>query len=242
MTITLRGNKGSALDANEFDANFTTLGLTDGMSNASANVAVSVDTLTSTTINATTLNISDLDISSLIVENDSFDQVLFKRTNQTGLGGKIIGIFQTEFSDALTAGQGTGFWTRITGSDGQIDGGSVVAMVKNYTDSNNWKSQLLFTPVSNASGTASYASVLDVSHDKFEVENTDAIELNSIPLTGLRMPPTAYADLPSNPDSTTNGLIAFLSTDGAGAQHNAMIYADGGNWRFVSDNSQVAAS
>ena len=40
MTITLRGNKGSALDANEFDANFTTLGLTDGMSNASGNVAV----------------------------------------------------------------------------------------------------------------------------------------------------------------------------------------------------------
>ena len=238
MTITLRGNKGSALDANEFDANFTTLGLTDGMSNASGNVAVSVDTLTSTTINATTLNISDLDISSLIVQNDNFDQVLFKRTNQTGLGGKVIGIFETEFSDALTVGQGTGFWTRISGSDGYIDGGSVVAMIKDYTDSNNWESQLLFTPVTKVSGTPSYSSVLDVSHDKFEVENTDAIELNSIPLTGLRLKPTAYADLPSS----TNGMVAFLTTDGAGAPKNLMIYADGSNWKYVSDNSDVDAS
>jgi len=224
MTITTRAGKNSALTHNELDGNFTDL---DGRINALPN-------LTNTT--------ADLDISSLIIENDNFDQVLFKRTNQTGLGGKIIGIFQTEFSDALTVGQGTGFWTRIAGSDGQVDGGSVIAMIKDYTDSNNWDTQLLFTPVSQVSGTPSYSSVLDVSHDKFEVENTDAIELNSIPLTGLKMPLTAYADLPSNPDASANGLIAMLSTDGAGTQKNSMIYADGGIWRYVSDSSVVAAS
>ena len=224
MTITLRGDtqsgKGSPLTNQELDGNFTDL---DGRINALPN-------LTNTT--------ADLDISSLIIENDNFDQVLFKRTNQTGLSGRVIGIFQTEFSDALTVGQGTGFWTRISGSDGYIDGGSVVAMVKDYTDSNNWESQLLFTPVTKVSGTPSYSSVLDVSHDKFEVENTDAIELNSIPLTGLRLKPTAYADLPSS----TNGMVAFLTTDGAGAPKNSMIYADGGNWKYVSDNSDVDAS
>ena len=226
MTITLRGDtqsgKGSPLTNQELDANFTDL---DGRL-----TTLGVTNLTNTT--------ADLDISSLIIENDNFDQVLFKRTNQTGLSGRVIGIFQTEFSDALTVGQGTGFWTRISGSDGYIDGGSVVAMVKDYTDSNNWESQLLFTPVSQVSGTPSYSSVLDVSHDKFEVENTDAIELNSIPLTGLRLKPTAYADLPSS----TNGMVAFLTTDGAGAPKNLMIYADGSNWKYVSDNSVVASS
>jgi len=226
MTITLRGDtqsgKGSPLTNQELDANFTDL---DGRL-----TTLGVTNLTNTT--------ADLDISSLIIENDNFDQVLFKRTNQTGLSGRVIGIFQTEFSDALTVGQGTGFWTRISGSDGYIDGGSVVAMIKDYTDSNNWESQLLFTPVSQVSGTPSYSSVLDVSHDKFEVENTDAIELNSIPLTGLRLKPTAYADLPSS----TNGMVAFLTTDGAGAPKNLMIYADGSNWKYVSDNSVVASS
>ena len=226
MTITLRGDtqsgKGSPLTNQELDGNFTDL---DGRL-----TTLGVTNLTNTT--------ADLDISSLIIENDNFDQVLFKRTNQTGLSGRVIGIFQTEFSDALTVGQGTGFWTRISGSDGYIDGGSVVAMIKDYTDSNNWESQLLFTPVSQVSGTPSYSSVLDVSHDKFEVENTDAIELNSIPLTGLRLKPTAYADLPSS----TNGMVAFLTTDGAGAPKNLMIYADGSNWKYVSDNSVVASS
>jgi len=226
MTITLRGDtqsgKGSPLTNQELDANFTDL---DGRL-----TTLGVTNLTNTT--------ADLDISSLIIENDNFDQVLFKRTNQTGLSGRVIGIFQTEFSDALTVGQGTGFWTRISGSDGYIDGGSVVAMIKDYTDSNNWESQLLFTPVTKVSGTPSYSSVLDVSHDKFEVENTDAIELNSIPLTGLRLKPTAYADLPSS----TNGMVAFLTTDGAGAPKNLMIYADGSNWKYVSDNSVVASS
>ena len=111
-------------------------------------------------------------------------------------------------------------------------------MIKDYTDSNNWESQLLFTPVTKVSGTPSYSSVLDVSHDKFEVENTDAIELNSIPLTGLRLKPTAYAELPSS----TNGMVAFLTTDGEGAPKNLMIYADGSNWKYVSDNSVVASS
>jgi len=222
MTITTRTGKGSPLTNQELDANFTDL---DGR----------VTTLGVTNLTNTT---ADLDISSLIIENDNFDQVYFKRTNQTGLGGRVIGIFQTEFSDALTVGQGTGFWTRISGSDGYIDGGSVVAMVKDYTDSNNWESRLLFTPVTKVSGTPSYNSVLDVSHDKFEVENTDVIELNSIPLTGLKLKPTAYADLPSS----TNGMVAFLTTDGAGAPKNLMIYADGSNWKYVSDNSVVASS
>ena len=233
MTITLRGDtqsgKGSPLTNQELDGNFTDL---DGRL-----TTLGVTNLTNTT--------ADLDISSLIIENDNFDQVLFKRTNQTGLSGRVIGIFQTEFSDALTVGQGTGFWTRISGSDGYIDGGSVVAMIKDYTDSNNWESQLLFTPVSQVSGTPSYSSVLDVSHDKFEVENTDAIELNSIPLTGLRLKPTAYADLPSNPDSSTNGMVAFLTTDGAGANKYKPIYSVNGGWEYFQDSTSsyaVAAS
>jgi hypothetical protein len=226
MTITTRAGKNSALTHNELDGNFTDL---DGRL-----TTLGVTNLTNTT--------ADLDISSLIIENDNFDQVLFKRTNQTGLGGKVIGIFQTEFSDALTVGQGTGFWTRIAGSDGQVDGGSVIAMIKDYTDSNNWETRLLFTPVSQVSGTPSYSSVLDVSHDKFEVENTDAIELNSIPLTGLKLKPTAYANLPSNTGSGDDGLVAYLTTDGAGANKFQLIYSIGGGWQYVSDNSTVAAS
>ncbi len=226
MAIVNRTTKGSALTHAELDGNFTDL---DGRL-----TTLGVTNLTNTT--------ADLDISSLIVENDNFDQVYFKRTNQTGLGGKVTGIFETQFTDALTVGQGTGFWTRIAGSDGFIDGGSVIAMVKDYTDSNNWESQLLFTPVTKVSGTPSYNSVLDVSHDKFEVENTDAIELNSIPLTGLKLKPTAYADLPSNTGSNDDGLVAYLTTDGAGANKFQLIYSIGGGWKYVTDNSLVAAS
>jgi hypothetical protein len=58
----------------------------------------------------------------------------------------------------------------------------------------------------------------------------------------LRLTPTAYADLPSNPDASTNGMIAFLSTDGAGTPKYRLIFSDGGNWKYVSDNSLVASS
>jgi hypothetical protein len=75
MAITLRGNKGSALTYGELDANYTTLGLTHGMT--TSNVAISVDTVTATTANLTTINATsttiddDIDIGDILMQNKS---------------------------------------------------------------------------------------------------------------------------------------------------------------------------
>ena len=84
----------------------------------------------------------------------------------------------------------------------------------------------------------------DFTKTNWSTQSTDGFEVNSAITFNdiLKITLTAYADLPSNPDASTNGLIAFLSTDGAGVQQNKLIYADAGNWKYVWDNSLVAAS
>ena len=58
---------------------------------------------------------------------------------------------------------------------------------------------------------------------------------------GLYFTPVAFASLPSNP---ANGMVAFLTTDGAGATKNKLVYYETTNnrWSYVVDDSAVATS
>lgn len=253
--ITLRGNKQSALTFAELDENFTTLGLTDGMSNASGNVAVSVDTLTSTTVNATTLNISNLDVSKLIIDTptsggegpaptlqsygDNFDSNLFARiVGSSYTSPAAISLYlRTDYhqnNHVGEVGQSCGLFGDIKVDDGAgnvetIYGGRYQWAIKSWTDNDNWETAADITVYEKNAGTLSITNAFSVDKEK-------------ITAPAMKMSPTAYADLPSNPDASANGLIAFLSTDGASAPQYKLIYADGGNWKYVFDNNLVDAS
>ena len=58
---------------------------------------------------------------------------------------------------------------------------------------------------------------------------------------GLYFTPVAFASLPANP---ANGMVAFLTTDGAGAKKNKLVYYETTNnrWSYVVDDSAVATS
>jgi len=58
---------------------------------------------------------------------------------------------------------------------------------------------------------------------------------------GLYFTPVAFGSLPSNP---ANGMVAFLTTDGAGATKNKLVYYETTNnrWSYVVDDSAVATS
>jgi len=58
---------------------------------------------------------------------------------------------------------------------------------------------------------------------------------------GLYFTPVAFANLPANP---ANGMVAFLTTDGAGATKNKLCYYETTNnrWSYVVDDSAVATS
>jgi len=58
---------------------------------------------------------------------------------------------------------------------------------------------------------------------------------------GVLFTPVAFANLPSNP---AMGMVAFLTTDGAGATKNKLCYYETANnrWNYVDDNSAVATS
>ena len=58
---------------------------------------------------------------------------------------------------------------------------------------------------------------------------------------GLLFTPVAFASLPSSP---ANGMVAFLTTDGAGATKNKLLYYETANnrWNYVVDDSAVATS
>ena len=58
---------------------------------------------------------------------------------------------------------------------------------------------------------------------------------------GLLFTPVAFANLPSTP---AMGMVAFLTTDGAGATKNKLCYYETANnrWNYVDDNSAVATS
>lgn len=233
MAITTRAGKGSALTHAELDANFTTLGLADGDTVANLDVSKMI-------INATESG-SEPRLQAGFGE---YDSIRFMREGQTGATSKTASLFVTEYTDAgHTVGQGTGYWTRIKTTDKESHGGAVVTVFESVADSNNWTAALEFKPVKSTSGSEDFSTtVFTVSQDKVEIDNTDAIELNSIPLTGLKLTPTNYADLPNNPDYTTNGMVAFLADDGAGNPQYYPIFSVNGVWKYFSDNSTVAAS
>ena len=58
---------------------------------------------------------------------------------------------------------------------------------------------------------------------------------------GLAFTPVAFASLPSSP---ANGMVAFLTTDGAGATKNKLCFYETTNtrWSYVDDGSAVATS
>ena len=58
---------------------------------------------------------------------------------------------------------------------------------------------------------------------------------------GLLFTPVAFANLPSSP---AMGMVAFLTTDGAGSTKNKLCYYETANnrWNYVVDDSAVATS
>ena len=58
---------------------------------------------------------------------------------------------------------------------------------------------------------------------------------------GLAFTPVAFASLPSAPG---NGYVAFMTTDGAGAAKNKLVYYETANnrWNYVVDDAAVATS
>lgn len=240
MTITTRAGKTSALTHAELDGNFTDL---DGRLTTEEN---NVDTLQTnfTTLGVTNLTNStaDLDISGLITNASSFDDLELKRVGQSDTSPRVAGIFETEYTIALQNNLGTGVWHRVSGTDGQLEMGESGVELISFTDTDNYTGSIRFKPYSKNAGTGNVDTVLRASHDKLEVSNTDEIELNSIPLSGLKLKPTAYANLPSNTGSSDDGLVAYLTSDGAGVNKFQLIYSIGGAWKYVTDNSIVAAS
>ena len=55
---------------------------------------------------------------------------------------------------------------------------------------------------------------------------------------GLAFTPVAFASLPS----AANGRVAFMTTDGAGATKNKLVYYKASAWYYVVDDSAVATS
>lgn len=227
MAITTRAGKTSALTHDELDANFTTLGLAHGDTVANLDVSKII-------INATESG-SD---PRLQAQGVQYDSVRFMRTGQTGATAKSTGLFVTEYTDAgHTAGQGTGYWTRIKTTDKESHGGAVITAFESVTDSNNWTAALEFRPVKSTSGTEDFnTTVLSVSQDKVVFKDTDRVEISTqIP---MRLVETHADDLPS---PAVKGDVLFLGFDGAdpSVYHGKLIYFTGTQWNFVHDDSQV---
>ena len=56
---------------------------------------------------------------------------------------------------------------------------------------------------------------------------------------GLAFTPVAYASLPTGPAA---GYVAFMTTDGAGASKNKLVYYKASAWYYVVDDGAVATS
>jgi hypothetical protein len=247
MAIVNRISNGSALTHLELDGNFTDLdGRVNALDTRVTTEENNVDTLQTnfTTLGATNLTNStaDLDISGLITNNDSFDDLKLKRVSVSDASPRVVGVFETHYDLALQNNLGTGIWHRVAGTNGFLEMGESGVELISFTDANNYTGSIRLKPYSRSSGTGNADTVLRLSHNDLEVTNTDEIELNSIPLSGLKLKPTAYAQLPSNTGSGDDGLVAYLTTDGAGANKFQLIYSIGGAWRYVTDGSVVAAS
>lgn len=216
MAITTRAGKGSALTHAELDANFTTLGLAHG------------DTVAN-------LDVSSIIISSsLLAKGPSYNSNTLERIADTSDGGNdlISCLFRTDYSvnsHNLQDNQAAGMFAWIVTADkSDVLGGGVKWITDNVTDTDNFNTFVEMTCYDTVGGSSSEAV--------YTLEPKKAVFPNSLQLT-----PTAYADLPDNPDYTTNGMIAFLSTDGASANQYKPIYAVNGGWNYF-DNSPVASS
>ena len=64
---------------------------------------------------------------------------------------------------------------------------------------------------------------------------TDVVTLKN----GLYFTPVAFASLPTSPAA---GYVAFLTTDGAGASKNKLVYYKASAWHYVADDGAVATS
>jgi hypothetical protein len=74
--------------------------------------------------------------------------------------------------------------------------------------------------------------------EQFKV-NTASSQTRVTATQAFNITPVAFAGLHSSPGV---GDLAFLTTDGAGALKNMMIYHNGSIWLYVHDNSTVATS
>ena len=56
---------------------------------------------------------------------------------------------------------------------------------------------------------------------------------------GLAFSPVGFASLPSTPSA---GYVAFMTTDGASASKNKLVYYKASAWYYVVDDAAVATS
>jgi hypothetical protein len=230
MTITLRIDKGSALSHDELDGNFTDL---DGRVTTLQTDVAAIPDVTDGTEN--------LDVSSIIVRSSlsaigtQYNSNTLERIAGTGEGATdvISCLFRSDYSvnsHNLQDNQSAGMFAWIVTADkSDVLGGGVKWITDNVTDTNNFNTLVQLTCYDTVGGSRSEAI--------YTLEPKKAVFPNSLQLT-----PTAYADLPDNPDYTTNGMIAFLSTDGASANQYKPIYSVNGVWNYFDDNSAVASS
>jgi hypothetical protein len=261
--ITLRGNKGSALTYGELDANFATIGLTDGMDTTAGNVAISVDTVTATTGNITTGNITtvnadDIDVSDSILINttstedrpliveakdtlDSVDNIAKFVRHSDEAGAKSAMLAHTEFSIPAAAGMGTGIWNQFSASDttGNRNLSGMQAALKTWTDEDNYTSAFYVYTFDRASGVTSFNSVFEAGQDEVKFTNTDQVTVDA---SHLQLKLVDYADLPTLSGSADDGKIAFLREDGAGANQYKLIFSVGGLWKYVDDPATAVAT
>lgn len=297
MTITLRGNKGSSLTTSEFDGNLTTLGLTHGMT--SSNVAIGVDTVTSTTADLTTVNASELTVSGDIY---SGEYELLDTTNYDALGLKVVSPATKAKWSAVSVIEYGGTYTdelpfgsyhnpsingechggseaspaavpdgkraiqinasaRYGSGDGEVHTiGNIIITTNEAQSSTNRGGAITFRVTPNGSDTTrdmwkldgngstsmnlAFDPNADFTKTNWSTQSTDGFEINSAITFNdmVKLKPTAYADLPSNTGSSDDGLVAYLTTDGAGTNRFVPIYSVGGEWKYFADNSIVAAS
>lgn len=261
--ITLRGNKGSALTYGELDANFATIGLTDGMDTAASNVAISVDTVSATTanlttINLTTINATDIDVSDSILINtsltedrpliveakdtlDSVDNVAKFVRHSADAGSKSALVAHSEFSIAAAAGMGTGIWNQFSATDttGNLNLSGMQAEVKTWTDEDNYTSMFSIYTFDRASAVTSFKPVIVAAQDEVKIQHTDQVTIDS---SHLQLKPVDYSDLPTLSGSADDGKIAYLRNDGADNDQYKLIFSVGGVWNYVADGTAVVTS
>ena len=200
MTVTLRTNKGSALSFGELDGNFTTLGLTNGMT--TSNVAVAVNTVTATTgtittNTVTTLNVTDVDVSNKIIINETpsnyanamfvssgpaFDSNLIIRTSDA-VAGNIALTYQREHTGNAAAGIGVGFFSQFKATDVTTAQflGRVEHNINDFTDNNDYNTKLRISTYTNVAGTQTEIFPIAIEHDN--IEANAPVQLKSLTTT-----------------------------------------------------------